>query len=339
MRVFMFTDRPSFLSIAAAGIVLSAVVISGCSSTTPAPVVHRAPSSDVSPEKREFYTVGRGDTLSGIAARFGVTTANLIEWNGLSTRAVTPATPILQAGQVLRVKAAASTVAQTPVTPPKPVESDAVQVSPVKPPPSNAADAPKVALKTGPKGQKRPYSDNVYADMSRGETPAVSTPAVSAGATPPVAISTPSTPPVPVVGAVPTVATTGTDAKPAEKSAEPREVAGLSWAWPAAGKVVQNYNGTSNKSILLSGEPGRPVLAVAKGTVLFAKEYQDYGKLVIVSHGPNLVSVYAQNNAIAVKDGQTVERGQKLADQGPRLQFEIRRDGKPVDPGAYLPQR
>ena len=72
---------------------------------------------------------------------------------------------------------------------------------------------------------------------------------------------------------------------------------------------------------------------------LFAKEYLDYGKLVIISHSADVVSVYAQNNTISIKEGQTVTRGQKIAEQGPRLQFEVRRNGKAVDPSQYLPNK
>jgi lipoprotein NlpD len=310
------------------------VFAAGCATNSPAPVVHRAPATDPAEAKREFYTVGRGDTLSGIALRFGVTTAELIEWNGLSTKNVTPVTPLLQAGQVLRVKAQGVAV----VTPPKPVAgqpSDQAQTSAIKPPPAvgamNDATA-KIVTKTGPRALKRPYSDATYAEMSRNETvPATTNTSPSSVAS--------TVPPVPVVGASPVIAVPSDTKSVDTKASDTRESGGFIWTWPIQGKVVQNYNGTTSKSVLLAGEAGRPVTAAAKGTVLFAKEYQDYGKLVIVMHGTDLVSVYGQNNAISVKEGQVVERGQKIADQGPRLQFEIRRAGKPVDPNTFLPQR
>ncbi len=309
--------------------------LTGCATRPPAPIVHRAPSTGTAEAKQEFYTVSRADTLSQIAQRFGVTVRDLQEWNGLGNSTV------LQAGQVLRVAPPTATAGvrgtggtSATVTPAPAAPAPVAETAPVRPPVVVAASIPtetRPAPKTGPKGLKRPYSDEVYAAMSRaGEAK----PETTSGG--------------PVVPAVLTPAPAPAAPAPAAASAQPaspiaaetrKDSTGIEWSWPAAGKVMQKYDGSRSRGLTLTGDPGKPVLAAAKGKVIFAGDFQDYGKLVIISHSPDLVSVYAQNNAIAVKQGQQVERGQRIADQGPRVQFEVRRQAKAVDPAEYLPSR
>ncbi len=118
------------------------------------------------------------------------------------------------------------------------------------------------------------------------------------------------------------------------------------WAWPAGGRVLQAFDDGGSRGILIGGKLGDSVLAAADGRVLFSGPGpRGYGNLVIVKHPRELVSVYAQNRALAVKEGQSVKRGQKIAELGdaagnsPRLHFEIRERGKPVDPVRFLPKR
>jgi lipoprotein NlpD len=285
-------------------------VLVGCATPSSAPIVHRTTGTETSEAKREFYTVGRGDTLSGIGQRFGVSTRDIVEWNQLG------ANPVLQAGQVLRVAPSVAAAPKAAATP------DVAQTAPIRPPVAVASpvDAPKVAVKTGPKGIKRPYSDDTYAQMAKGESSAT----VAAASPAAVVVPAPAT-------VTPTAATPATDTR--------ADASGLSWSWPAAGKVMQAFDRKTNKGFTISGEPGKPVIAAAKGKVIFAKDFPDYGKLVIVSHGPDLVSIYGYNNSISVKEGQQVERGQKVGEQGPRVQFEVRRSGQPIDPSQFLPQR
>jgi lipoprotein NlpD len=291
-------------------------VLVGCATPSSAPIVHRTTGTETSEAKREYYTVGRGDTLSGIGQRFGVSTRDIVEWNQLS------ANPVLQAGQVLRVAAPVVAAAPKPAAP-----TDVAQTAPIRPPMAvvSPVDSPKVAVKTGPKGIKRPYSDDTYAQMAKGETSATGVAAASPSV---VVIPAPATvTPTAAATTVPPATDTRADAS------------GLSWSWPAAGKVMQTFDRKTNKGFTISGEPGKPVIAAAKGKVIFAKDFPDYGKLVIVSHGPDLVSIYGYNNSISVKEGQQVERGQKVGEQGPRVQFEVRRSGQPIDPSQFLPQR
>jgi murein DD-endopeptidase MepM/ murein hydrolase activator NlpD len=117
------------------------------------------------------------------------------------------------------------------------------------------------------------------------------------------------------------------------------------WSWPAAGPVVGGFNGTSNKGVDIGGKLGDPVLAMGKGVVVAAEEMRGYGTVLMVDHGGSYMSVYAHVRTLLVKKGQTVSKGQKIAEMGYadadriRLHFEIRRGGNAVDPRQYLPGR
>ncbi len=108
--------------------------------------------------------------------------------------------------------------------------------------------------------------------------------------------------------------------------------------------MVGTYDG-GKKGIDIAGRAGQPVLAAGAGTVLYASSVRGYGNLVIVKHTTNLLSAYAHNKTILVKEGQTVNKGQKIAEMGNsdtdavKLHFEIRQQGKPVDPAKFLPAR
>lgn len=333
-----FSSRPADLvngaSSFAALLVLAA--LAGCASNSPAPIVHRTTGTESTQAQRDYYTVGRGDTIVGISQRFGVSIKDLIEFNNL------PAQPVLQAGQVLRLRPLVDPSVAKPSVPTSPSDAGQAQTGPIRQSPPTTVttvpaviDSPKLVIKTSPKGLKRPYTDATYTDMAKGIDPSqpVSTnaPAVAAVSAVPMtagpATSTPtSTPP-------------SADQQSADKIETRSDGSGLAWAWPASGKVLQTFDGQKSRGVVIVGEPGKPVMAAANGKVLFAKEYLDYGKLVIISHSSDVVSVYAQNNTISIKEGQTVTRGQKIAEQGPRLQFEVRRNGKAVDPTQYLPSR
>ena len=120
----------------------------------------------------------------------------------------------------------------------------------------------------------------------------------------------------------------------------------IAWAWPAAGPVVAAFEEGRQKGLLLSGKAGDPVLAAADGRVVYiGTEIRGYGNLVIVKHNGTYLTAYAHNQSILVKDDQPVRRGQKIAEMGAsdadrvQLLFEIRRQGKPVDPTRMLPAR
>ena len=125
-----------------------------------------------------------------------------------------------------------------------------------------------------------------------------------------------------------------------------REDDDLNWAWPAAGPVVAPFDDAKTKGLAIGGKAGDPVYAAADGRVVYAGSgLRGYGNLVIVKHNANYLTAYAHNQALLVKEDQIVKRGQKIAEMGStdadrvQLHFEIRKQGKPVDPARLLPPR
>lgn len=261
--------------------------------------VAKAPAED-----RNFYTVKKGDTLYRIALDFGQSYSELVTWNKLANP------NDIKVDQVLRVAPPESSssrssngAAQTAAI----TTSSGAEARPLAAPPANTTGS-----KTTPRGEKRPYSDSNLAEMQKSEGSAV----------------TPT---------APKVAETPTAAAPDDET--------VSWMWPADGKVVATFD-DNKKGIDITGKSGQPVLAAGAGKVMYAGSgIRGYGNLVIVKHTSTLLSAYAHNKTIHVKEGQTVSKGQKIADMGDsdadavKLHFEIRQQGKPVDPSKFLPSR
>ena len=118
------------------------------------------------------------------------------------------------------------------------------------------------------------------------------------------------------------------------------------WGWPAAGPVVAPFDDVKVKGLVLGGKAGDPVFAAADGRVVYAGSgLRGYGNLVILKHNNTYLTAYAHNQALLVKEDQSVRRGQKIAEMGStdadsvKLHFEIRKLGKPVDPAKLLPPR
>lgn len=119
----------------------------------------------------------------------------------------------------------------------------------------------------------------------------------------------------------------------------------VSWGWPANGKIIQGFN-SNTKGIDIAGAAGDPVLAAASGKVMYAGNgVRGLGNLILLGHDKGFITAYAHNQKLLVKTGQTVKKGAKIATIGqtdttsPRLHFEIRRSGTPVNPLSYLPSR
>ena len=115
---------------------------------------------------------------------------------------------------------------------------------------------------------------------------------------------------------------------------------------PASGATLARFNGKSNKGLDIAGSAGDPVLAAADGRVVYAGgQLRGSGNMLIVKHNETFITAYAHNQALLVKEDQSVQKGQKIAEMGNsdadrvKLHFEIRRQGKPVDPSRYLPSR
>lgn len=178
-----------------------------------------------------------------------------------------------------------------------------------------------IAKKVQPKLGKLPYSEQAVAQIERMQLESASpVPAT------PIAVVT-----VPTVKPVPQEASSGPDDT-------------LEWAMPTRGKVIAEYSESGNrKGLDFSGIKGQPVLASESGKVVYSGSgLRGYGKLVIIKHNKTFLSAYAHNEQILVKEGQSVSRGQKIAEMGNtdadqvKLHFEIRKFGKPVDPAKFL---
>ena len=120
----------------------------------------------------------------------------------------------------------------------------------------------------------------------------------------------------------------------------------MAFIWPASGSLVAGFDEARNKGYDIAGKAGDPVLAAADGRVVYAGAgLRGYGNLVILKHNNTYLTAYAHNQTLLVKEDQSVRRGQKIAEMGSsdtdrvKLHFEIRRQGKPVDPSRYLPAR
>jgi lipoprotein NlpD len=120
----------------------------------------------------------------------------------------------------------------------------------------------------------------------------------------------------------------------------------LDWSWPVNGPVLAGFDEVKNKGLDLGGAAGEPVWAAADGKVVYVGAgLRGYGNLIILKHNNTYLTAYAHNQTLLVKEDQSVRKGQKIAEMGNsdadrvKLHFEVRRQGKPVDPAKFLPAR
>ena len=195
---------------------------------------------------------------------------------------------------------------------------------------AESAGSPSATLETiksEPLGRKLPYSPENVALLQHSEASRIPpSPAAPAGVPAPEAASAPKP--------------EATDKSVAAADGEDK----VEWGWPAQGKIVAGFSEASNKGLDIAGKLGDPVIASAPGRVVYSGSgLRGYGKLVIIKHNKTYLSAYAHNKDILVREGQSVVKGQKIAEVGntdsdtPKLHFEIRKHGKPVDPAKYLP--
>jgi lipoprotein NlpD len=326
--------------------VLGCAFLAACASDYRAPVAERSVTRPSAPlfkppapvtapaieQRAETYTVKRGDTLYSIALDNGVDYRELAAWNNMSDPAM------LKPGAVLRLRPPGAQV-QPPVQAEARVQAQpgaGVQVQPVPAPgsvearslggdpraaadPQRTAPEPRAAaaeaarpelLKTGPRAIKLPYSEANVALLLR-QAPREAK------------VEAPVPPPI-----------TGTESD------------GVDWMWPASGRVLAGFSKGTNKGVDILGKVGDPVFASASGRVVYSGTgLRGYGKLIIIKHNDTYLSAYAHNSNLLVKEGQSVARGQKIAEIGNsdspqvKLHFEIRRLGEPVDPLKFLPER
>ena len=120
----------------------------------------------------------------------------------------------------------------------------------------------------------------------------------------------------------------------------------VAWMWPTSGTVLAGFDEVKNKGLDIGGAAGDPVLAAADGRVVYVGAgLRGYGNLIILKHNNTFLTAYAHNQTLLIKEDQSVRKGQKIAEMGSsdadrvKLHFEVRRQGKPVDPAKYLPAR
>lgn len=159
-------------------------------------------------------------------------------------------------------------------------------------------------------------------------------------ATSPIVSQLPSARPLPAPGAA------LAPAAPTASAVSPVAVDGVQLAWPAQGDVLSKFDEKTSRGIAISGRLGDPVLAAADGVVAIAgSPIRGLGNLVIIQHAGGVITAYAHNQALLVKEDQQVKQGQRIAEMGSsdtdrvKLHFEVRRQGKPVDPMTFLPKR
>lgn len=292
------------------GPALGLALVAGCATHAPAPVEVRGGAS----ADRPAATASTGGERAGYyVVKKGDTLYSIALDHGQDYRDVAAWNAIenpnlIKIGQSLRVIPPEG----APVAVAKPVSSSgSVEVRTTA---SGSSSANTDTLKREPKGGRQAWSEEALAKARQGE-------------------------PVRVVGDK--VAERPAD-KPIDK---PATVDPVDWIWPAGGKLISGF-ADGGKGIDIAGKAGEPVLAAAAGVVSYAGSgLRGYGNLIVLRHSADLLSVYAHNSRLLVKEKESVARGQKIAEIGstdaesPRLHFEIRRQGKPADPLKYLPSR
>ena len=178
------------------------------------------------------------------------------------------------------------------------------------------------------------------------DTGVVTRPVASSSIAPASAASAASAPKAPV--SAPASTASAASAPAAAPAASPAAAGDedVAFIWPASGALLAGFDEVRNKGYDIAGKAGDPVLAAADGRVVYAGAgLRGYGNLIILKHNNTFLTAYAHNQALLVKEDQTVRRGQKIAEMGNtdadrvKLHFEIRRQGKPVDPARYLAAR
>ncbi len=250
--------------------------------------------------KPGYYAVKPGDTLIRIGLENGQSHKDIARWNALDNP------NRIEVGQILRVVPPTDSDALALA---KPVTSGSVTTTPIGAAPvaAKAASAPVPAKAAS-------ASASAPAPMR-----AASAPAVAKAASAPASAAVP--------------ASAGGDDD-------------IVWIWPGKGAVVAEFDEAKNKGLDIAGTAGESVLAAADGKVVYSGSgLRGYGNLIILKHNNTYLTAYAHNQVLLVKEDQIVKRGQKIAEMGNsdadrvKLHFEIRRQGKPVDPLKYLPAK
>jgi lipoprotein NlpD len=297
-----------------------------------------------------FHVVQRGETLYRIAVNNGLNVDALAVWNN-----VAPGQSIRE-GQVLRLRAPDGGTGFSPITgQPLPVgDGRSAPPAATGTPQALAPDAPPAPLaplKTEPRAQRLPYSDGALAQMQRSEgTPASPNSSANASgatiATDPSRAAPPAVSGGPTIGATPAPANTQPLAGEVEfKPGNGVEREGTVWTWPTTGRIASKFNDRAPmKGVDIASKSGTAVVAAAAGKVIYVgKEPRGYGQMIVVNHGKETVSVYFHADKVSVKEQQRVTLGQRIAEvsetSGNKMHFEVRKQGRPIDPVSLMPAR
>ena len=292
----------------AAGMVLAAavLVLGGCAGRQPAPVIERAPGvqAPAVPPVRAADPRPETYTVKRGETLFGIALDHGLDYRELAQWNGISNLNLIRAGDVLRLRAPAASAAVEGAAQVRPVTSaGAVESRPLGAAPEAAGAA------------KKPDEATIARIEPRRSEPEPK-----------------PKPEAPLPGPRP--------------DAQGDDDEKVDWSWPVAGRIVAKFADPANKGVDISAKLGDPVLASAPGRVVYSGSgLRGYGKLIIIKHNPTYLSAYAHNNQILVKEGQSVAKGQKIGEVGstdadaPKLHFEIRRLGKPVDPLKFLPER
>ena len=307
--------------------------VAGCATTPPADVEDRSFRSDVVPARPApittpdtsgevaEYRVERGDTLYSIAFKRGIDYRDLASWNRID------APYRIFVGQQLRLSSITSSATIAPTHESIPA-GDGVVVTRAVP------DTSKAATVTALNASTPPSASTTAPPPSRPSKPA---PIVAVP--PPVATTPAPTAPVEVAKA---------SAETAPKIEAQAAVGNGAWRWPSPGSVIGTFIGgdQTRQGIDIAGKSGDPVFASADGDVVYSGNgLLGYGELIIIKHNANFLSAYGHNRKRLVAEGEKVHAGQQIAEMGSsassrdELHFEIRKNGKPVNPMDYLPSR
>jgi lipoprotein NlpD len=328
--------KPMFLAVEnMLPVIILSAALAGCVTNQRAPVTDRTPApmakvevaTPSTPTAKEIpktsatkpadtrattHVVQKGETLYSIARQYGLNYQELGAWNNLANANA------LREGAELQLTSPSTRGGQPGATalpisidaPPEGKPSPESVILP-PPPPKVEENQPDAMLKSDPKASRTPYSEAALQKIQRGES-----------------ASSPENSP-----------------EPKPNPATPIDNESLQWVWPANGKIISSFS-ESSKGLDIAGVHGQPVVAGADGRVSYiGNSLRGYGKMIVIIHNKSHLSLYAHNSAILVKEGQTVTKGQKIAEMGNsdaengtvKLHFEIRRLGKPVDPSKYLP--
>jgi lipoprotein NlpD len=324
---------------------VAASLLAGCASNGKhAPVVERGSATKPSAKtvarsndkdwRPKVHTVQKGDTLYAIAFNYGLDYHELAQLNNIQD------VNHIQVGQQLNLFPGVA-----PLRPPVVVESRPIQSS----------AAPAVSLvKDQPKVVKYAYSEAAVAKAEAVQAESVDRPVVAkteSKVKPEGKTKPEGKPELKTDVKSETKSETKPEVKPdvvPDVRPEPANDSGedaLEWSMPTQGRVVAGFSEADNrKGVDIAGKLGQPIFASAPGKVVYSGSgLRGYGKLLIIKHNKTFLSAYAHNDQLLVKEGESVTRGQKIAEMGNtdadqvQLHFEVRRLGKPVDPAAYLP--